>query len=156
MRDFIIATYSELVIIHYQLFSASNLWNVTSNIAPENRWLQDDGFLWDGATWQVQTVSFKGCRYSGSARMAPLVALPSWWPFDHESCITHGHLAAGSFCYVYTIHPPAAFEILHIWQATQSAVVLLLEYVLICFKIRVTVDCRGVMHMSYTCYTVHV
>ena len=102
MRDFIITTYSELVIIHYQLFSASHLWN----IAPENRWLQDDCFLWDGATWQVRTVSFKGCRYSGSAHMAPLLAVPSWWPVDHESCITHGHLAAGSFCYVYTIHQP--------------------------------------------------
>lgn len=96
----------------------------------------------------------RGVAYgSGSARMAPLLALPSWWPVDHESCITHGHLAAGRFCWCL-YNSPAEFEILHIWQATQSAVVLFLEYVLICFKIRVTVDCHVVMHMSYICYNV--
>ena len=28
-------------------------------IAPENGCLEDDSFPWDGATWQVRTVSFR-------------------------------------------------------------------------------------------------
>jgi len=28
-------------------------------IAPENGCLEDDSFLWDGATWRVRTVSFR-------------------------------------------------------------------------------------------------
>ena len=31
--------------------------NTETNIARENGWLEDDTSFWDGATWQVRTVS---------------------------------------------------------------------------------------------------
>ena len=33
--------------------------NTETNIARENGWLEDDTSFWDGATWQVRTVSFR-------------------------------------------------------------------------------------------------